>query len=59
MPSPKVSAAMEEEEIQINVVDVYDLASDIGKEFEIIIDKYGADALRSLMPRVICALEHL
>lgn len=43
----------------ISVVDVYDLASDIGKECEKIIDAYGANAVTSLMPKVINALELL
>nr|XP_027214148.1 LOW QUALITY PROTEIN: RILP-like protein homolog [Penaeus vannamei] len=50
---------MEEEDLRISVVDVYDLASEIGKEFEKIIDKNGADAVTGLMPRVISALEQL
>jgi hypothetical protein len=43
----------------MSVVDVYDLASNIGKEFEVIIDHYEVDAVTSLMPKVIMALEHL
>ncbi|KPJ11563.1 RILP-like protein-like [Papilio machaon] len=43
----------------ITVVDVYDLASDIGKECEIIIEKYGPDAVTALLPKVINALELL
>ncbi|XP_013184185.1 RILP-like protein homolog isoform X1 [Amyelois transitella] len=43
----------------VTVVDVYDLASDIGKECEIIIEKYGPDAVTSLLPKVINALELL
>lgn len=43
----------------VTVVDVYDIASDIGKECEKIIDLYGADAVTSLMPKVISALELL
>lgn len=43
----------------ISVVDVYDLASDIGKECEKIIDCYGAEAVTSLMPKVVNALEML
>lgn len=43
----------------VTVVDVYDIASDIGKECEKIIDRYGADAVTSLMPKVINALELL
>lgn len=50
---------MEEEEVRISVVDVYDLASEIGKEFEKIIDRSGAEAVTGLMPMVITALEHL
>lgn len=44
---------------EVTVVDVYDIASDIGKECEKIIDQYGADAVTSLMPKVINALELL
>ncbi|KYB26082.1 RILP-like protein homolog [Tribolium castaneum] len=44
---------------EVSVVDVYDIASDIGKECEKIIDQYGADAVTSLMPKVINALELL
>lgn len=43
----------------VTVVDVYDIASEIGKECEKIIDHYGADAVTSLMPKVINALELL
>ncbi|KAF2900632.1 hypothetical protein ILUMI_05555 [Ignelater luminosus] len=43
----------------VTVVDVYDIASEIGKECEKIIDQYGADAVTSLMPKVINALELL
>ncbi|CAH1977779.1 unnamed protein product [Acanthoscelides obtectus] len=44
---------------EVTVVDVYDIASDIGKECEKIIDLYGADAVTALMPKVINALEQL
>ncbi|KAI0224568.1 RILP-like protein 1, partial [Lamellibrachia satsuma] len=43
----------------LHVVDVYDMAISIGKEFEVIIDKYGSDVLTKLMPQVISVLEHL
>lgn len=43
----------------MSVVDVYDLAQDIGKECEKIIDSFGADAISSLMPKVINVLELL
>ena len=43
----------------LHVVDVYDMAISIGKEFEVIIDQYGSDVLAKLMPQVILVLEHL
>ncbi|XP_065171750.1 RILP-like protein homolog isoform X2 [Atheta coriaria] len=52
---------MEEEDFggEVTVVDVYDIASEIGKECEKIIDQFGADSVTALMPRVINALELL
>lgn len=44
---------------EMSVVDVYDLASDIGKECEKIIDLFGADSVTALMPKVITVLELL
>lgn len=43
----------------ISVVDVYDVAADIGKECEKIIELHGADAIKNFMPKVINALELL
>ncbi|VDO20462.1 unnamed protein product [Brugia timori] len=43
----------------ITVVDVYDLAASIGKDFERIIDEFGNDSVRQIMPKVISALETL
>lgn len=43
----------------IGVVDVYDLASDIGKEYERAIDRLGVDAIAGLMPKIINTLELL
>uniref|UniRef100_A0A1I7VT05 RILP-like protein 1 n=1 Tax=Loa loa TaxID=7209 RepID=A0A1I7VT05_LOALO len=43
----------------ITVVDVYDLAASIGKDFERIIDEFGNDSVRRIMPKVISALETL
>lgn len=60
MPYPRrFSAKMADYEEEVTVVDVYDLASDIGKECEIIIEKFGADAVTALLPKVINALELL
>lgn len=50
---------MEEYTSDISVIDVYELASGIGKEFEKVIDLCGADAVTNLMPKVISSLEHL
>lgn len=44
---------------EISVVDVYDLASDIGREFEQIIDKHGSNSVSALIPKVINILESL
>ncbi|CAK9800968.1 RILP-like protein homolog [Anthophora quadrimaculata] len=43
----------------ISVVDVYDIASEIGKECEKLIDLYGVGSVTNLMPKVIHALELL
>ncbi|VDP94363.1 unnamed protein product [Echinostoma caproni] len=43
----------------ITVLDVYDIAASIGKEFEAIIDRYGPDSVATLMPKVISVLEEL
>lgn len=37
---------------QVTVVDVYDLASAIGKDFERLIDQFGSDVVTNLMPKV-------
>ena len=44
---------------EIEVVEVYDLAISISKEFQNIIDNYGSDSINKLMPQVIVALEYL
>jgi len=43
----------------LSVPDVYDMAADIGREFETLIDSHGADHVTGLMQKVISALEHL
>ncbi|CAH0595066.1 unnamed protein product [Chrysodeixis includens] len=55
----RFTAKMPDFDDEVTVVDVYDLASDIGKECEIIIEKYGPDAVTALLPKVINALELL
>lgn len=49
----------EESDDVISVVDVYDQAALIGKEFEKMIETYGVESVTELMPRVIKALENL
>ncbi|CAI5446521.1 unnamed protein product [Caenorhabditis angaria] len=44
---------------QITVVDVYDLAASIGNDFEKLIESYGNECVRGIMPKVISALETL
>ncbi|MFH4978225.1 hypothetical protein AB6A40_004934 [Gnathostoma spinigerum] len=53
-PSPTGSPSR-----HITVVDVYDLAAAIGKDFEWLIEQFGNDSVRRLMPKVISALETL
>jgi len=43
----------------ITVVDVYDSAALIGKDFEYLIEQYGVEAVTDLMPKVIRVLEQL
>jgi len=43
----------------MTLVDVYDMAADIGKEFEELIDNEGAEKVTMLMSKVIRALEQL
>jgi len=56
---PRRATSKEKPEKNLNLVDVYDIAADIGKEFEELIDHHGADQVTSLMQKVISALEHL
>lgn len=44
---------------EVSVIDVYDLASDIGAECEKIIDLYGPSSVKTLIPKCITALEML
>ena len=50
---------MESSSGKIALEDVYDLASEIGSEFDRIINQCGNDAVAKLMPKVIRTLEHL
>jgi len=57
--SKEAREAREARDKNLNLVDVYDIAADIGKEFEQLIDQHGAEQVTSLMQKVISALEHL
>ncbi|XP_011641182.1 RILP-like protein homolog isoform X2 [Pogonomyrmex barbatus] len=56
-----VARKMEEYSVasDVSVVDVYDIASEIGKECEKLIDLFGVESVTNLMPKVINALELL
>jgi len=56
---PRRMTSKESKDKNLNLVDVYDIAADIGKEFEQLIDQHGAEEVTSLMQKVISALEHL
>jgi len=43
----------------ITVVDVYDLAESINRDFEQLADQWGKDSIEGLVKKVICALETL
>lgn len=57
--SNKMSESLLNTVDEISVVDVYDLASEIGKECEKIIEKYGTESVSTLIPKVINSLELL
>lgn len=44
---------------QVNVVDVYEMATDMGKEIERMVHIYGVEAMTLLVPKVITTLELL
>lgn len=50
---------MDDYKCSLTVVDVYDIAQEIGREFESLIDAYGTDAITGLMPKVVTALEQM
>lgn len=58
-PIPDRRVIMDDSLESVTVVDVYDQAAGIGKEFEKLIENYGVDAVTDLMPKVIKALEQL
>ncbi|XP_069071105.1 RILP-like protein 1 isoform X1 [Pleurodeles waltl] len=51
--------ALEKPVAELTVMDVYDMASSVGQEFERLIDLHGCEAIGRLMPRVVRVLEIL
>ncbi|KAL3307143.1 Rab interacting lysosomal protein-like 1, partial [Cichlidogyrus casuarinus] len=43
----------------LTVLDIYGVAASIGKDFELLIENYGAETVSSLMPKIISILEEL
>lgn len=55
----KCGSALNKNAAELTVMDVYDIAADVGQEFERIIDQYGCELLLRLMPKVVRILEVL
>ncbi|XP_040272140.1 RILP-like protein 1 isoform X1 [Bufo bufo] len=53
------TSALEKNVAELTVMDVYDIASAVGQEFERVIDQYGCEAISRLMPKVVRVLEIL
>ncbi|XP_010220453.1 PREDICTED: RILP-like protein 1 isoform X1 [Tinamus guttatus] len=51
--------ALEKNAAELTVMDVYDIASAVGQEFERVIDQHGCEAIARLMPKVVRVLEIL
>jgi len=58
LPTSEMSGE-KEDCVTLSTVDVYELASVIGSQFEKLIDSYGPESVSNLMPTVIRVLEHL
>lgn len=54
-----VPPALEKNAAELTVMDVYDIASAVGQEFERVIDQHGCEAIARLMPKVVRVLEIL
>ncbi|KAM3867495.1 RILP-like protein 1 [Diretmus argenteus] len=52
-------SALEKNSTELTVMDVYDIAAVLGREFERIIDQFGCESLLRLMPKVVRVLELL
>ncbi|NWH72381.1 RIPL1 protein, partial [Piaya cayana] len=54
-----VPPALEKNAAELTVMDIYDIASAVGQEFERVIDQHGCEAIARLMPKVVRVLEIL
>ncbi|XP_008288066.1 RILP-like protein 1 [Stegastes partitus] len=52
-------SALERPAAELTVMDVYDIAAVLGREFERIIDRFGCESLVGVVPRVVRVLELL
>ncbi|XP_036907820.1 RILP-like protein 1 isoform X2 [Sturnira hondurensis] len=52
-------SVLEKNVTELTVMDVYDIASLVGHEFERVIDQHGCEAIARLMPKVVRVLEIL
>ncbi|XP_012878507.1 PREDICTED: RILP-like protein 1 [Dipodomys ordii] len=57
--SAPAGSALEKNVAELTVMDVYDIASLVGHEFERVIDQHGCEAIARLMPKVVRVLEIL
>ncbi|XP_016009219.2 RILP-like protein 1 isoform X1 [Rousettus aegyptiacus] len=58
-PALPAESALEKNVAELTVMDVYDIASLVGHEFERVIDQHGCEAIARLMPKVVRVLEIL
>lgn len=56
---PTISCVKMMASCRLQVTDVYDIATKVGKEFQQIIEKFGGNCVSSLVPTVVSALEQL
>lgn len=56
---PSALSALEKNVAELTVMDVYDIASLVGHEFERVIDQHGCESIARLMPKVVRVLEIL
>ncbi|XP_005403090.1 PREDICTED: RILP-like protein 1 isoform X2 [Chinchilla lanigera] len=57
--APAAESVLEKNVAELTVMDVYDIASLVGHEFERVIDQHGCEAIARLMPKVVRVLEIL